>query len=189
MLYAAKVPDAVIMLMCRWMCEASLHIYRRLGTAEHESNFRRAMTANVDAIQSANVSTVVGDQNFAQLLNDLNNTHDRASFVDSYAAALRGDAAAAAPAAAAAAAAAPIAAPRPPPSAPHASPALVHRNPAPIDPANAIGRTVCVAARRWPQYRCDENSGAGWQAIIIQCTRCTALVSFTHARTGRAANN
>ena len=146
MLYAAKVPDAVIMLMCRWMCEASLHIYRRIGTAEHESNFRRAMTANVDAIQSANVPTVVGDQNFAQLLNDLNNKQDRASFVDSYAAALRGDAAAAAPAAAPAARAAPAAARQPPPSAPRASPAPILRNPAPIDPANAVGRTVCVAA-------------------------------------------
>ena len=35
-LHAANVPDSMIMLICRWMCPESLHVYRRMGTREHE---------------------------------------------------------------------------------------------------------------------------------------------------------
>ena len=35
-LHAANVSDATIMLICRWMCPESLHVYRRMGTREHE---------------------------------------------------------------------------------------------------------------------------------------------------------
>ena len=31
-LHAAGVPDEMIMLICRWMCPESLHVYRRMGT-------------------------------------------------------------------------------------------------------------------------------------------------------------
>eukprot|EP00966_Prymnesium_polylepis_P042482 986981-Prymnesium_polylepis.1 len=78
-LHAAGVPDAVIMLMCRWMSEKSLLVYRRIGSAEHESNFRRATSANVDAIQSANVVSVVGDQGYAAFLADINQSRGRAA--------------------------------------------------------------------------------------------------------------
>ena len=54
-LHAAGVPDAVIMLMCRWMCEASLHVYRRSGAVAHEANFWAATRADVSNIQAANV--------------------------------------------------------------------------------------------------------------------------------------
>ena len=35
-LHAANVPDSMIMLICRWMSPESLHVYRRMGTREHE---------------------------------------------------------------------------------------------------------------------------------------------------------
>ena len=70
-LHAANVPDAMIMLICRWMCPESLHVYRRMGTREHERLINEASTMNIDAIQSANVVRVVGDQGYAALFADL----------------------------------------------------------------------------------------------------------------------
>ena len=35
-LHAAGVDDAMIQLICRWMCPESLHVYRRMGVTEHE---------------------------------------------------------------------------------------------------------------------------------------------------------
>ncbi|EOD33512.1 hypothetical protein EMIHUDRAFT_229660 [Emiliania huxleyi CCMP1516] len=66
-LHAAGVPDAVIMLMCRWMCEASLHVYRRSGAVAHEANFWAATRADVSNIQAANVPNVVMDQGMADV--------------------------------------------------------------------------------------------------------------------------
>ena len=45
-LHAAGVSDAQIMLMCRWMSVDSLHVYRRLGAAEHAALFKRATQHN-----------------------------------------------------------------------------------------------------------------------------------------------
>ena len=70
-LHAANVPDAMIMLICRWMCPESLHVYRRMGTRENERLINEASAMNVDAIQSANVVRVVGDQGYAALFSDL----------------------------------------------------------------------------------------------------------------------
>ena len=53
------------MLICRYMCPESLHVYRRMGSREHERLINQASTMNVDAIQSANVVRVVGDQGYA----------------------------------------------------------------------------------------------------------------------------
>jgi len=217
MLYAAKVPDAVIMLMCRWMCEDSLRVYRRLGSAEHEQHFRRAMTANVDVIQSANVPSVVGDQNFAVLLRDLNHQGGRASFTEAYAAALNDSAAPPATPSArnraesvgtarSPAASSRRAPPRPaptPPATPQPRSAqrlfsdapsaafTVPRDPSPIVPEDAVGRSVIVLASRYPRERCTENDGEGWLAVIEDCSKYTALVSFTLARTahGRRYRN
>ena len=61
----------MIMLICRWMCPESLHVYRRMGTREHERLINEASSMNVDAIQSANVVRVVGDQGYAALFADL----------------------------------------------------------------------------------------------------------------------
>ena len=43
-LHAAGCPDAMIQLICRWMCPESLHIYRRMGTQEHADYVERAST-------------------------------------------------------------------------------------------------------------------------------------------------
>ena len=182
MLYAAGVPDAVIMLMCRWMCEASLHVYRRLGNAQNESNFRKATTANVDSIQAANVPTVVNDQRYAALLSDLNNQRDRNAAIDAFAAAMRGDQplpdVARAPAPPQPAGAPPPPPVRHPPPRPPPAPDL-----RPLNADNASGRRVLVPATRWPQYRCSEHGGHGWEATILNNTRSTAVVRFAFART------
>ena len=70
-LHAAGVEDAMIQLICRWMCPESLHVYRRMGTREHERLINRASSMNVDAIQSGNVVRVMGDEHYAALLSDL----------------------------------------------------------------------------------------------------------------------
>ena len=69
-LHAAGVPDAMIQLICRWMCPESLHVYRRMGVAENEINVRRASTCHVDCTQSVNVPIVVGDQHMAALASE-----------------------------------------------------------------------------------------------------------------------
>ena len=58
-LHAAGVEDAMIQLICRWMCLESLHVYRRMGTREHERLINLASSMNVDAIQSGNVVRVI----------------------------------------------------------------------------------------------------------------------------------
>jgi hypothetical protein len=198
MLHAANVPDAVIMLMCRWMCEQSLHVYRRLGASEHERNFQRGTRAAVDSIQTANVVSVVGDQGYAHLLNHLNGNRDRAAAIQDFATALNGQQAAPAapaPAAAGRAAARPAAAsparaaalaPPQPPQAPPPPP-----DPRPLAPDNAVGRRVLVSRARWPQYACHEHGGAGWEATVSSATRTTAVVRFSFATTadGRPYQN
>jgi len=70
-LHAAKVDDGMIQLICRWMCPKSLHVYRRMGTNEHERLTRSAMTANVELIQSTNIPKIDADQMYAQVNQDL----------------------------------------------------------------------------------------------------------------------
>ena len=198
MLHAANVPDAVIMLMCRWMCEKSLHVYRRLGASEHERNFQRGTRAAVDSIQTANVVSVVGDQGYAHLLNHLNGNRDRAAAIQDFATALSGQQAAPAapaPAATGRAAARPAAAP-PARAAAHAPPQPPQAPPPPPDlrplaPDNAVGRRVLVSRARWPQYACREHGGTGWEATVSSATRTTAVVRFSFATTadGRLYQN
>ena len=45
----------------------SLHVYRRMGTAEHTAWIQKAAKADVDAIQSGNVPKIVADQDYAEL--------------------------------------------------------------------------------------------------------------------------
>jgi hypothetical protein len=66
-LHAAGVPDDMIQLICRWMCPASLFVYRRKGTTEHEDMIGKASTACVDSIQSSSVVRISGDEGFAAL--------------------------------------------------------------------------------------------------------------------------
>ena len=34
--------------------------------------------------------------------------------------------------------------------------------------ANAEGRGVLVPRRVWPEYECNENGGAGWDAVVVR---------------------
>ena len=130
------------------------------------------MTANVDAIQAPNVPTVCGDQNFRELLDDINNTGGRTAFTDAFASA--------------SASSGRVMTAPPLPIVPRPSSPLAQRRASdlrPLDQTNAVGRTVMVAAARWPQYNCAELGGAGWEATVLQCSRVTALVRFTKAHT------
>lgn len=69
-LHAAGVEDAIIQLVCRWMCPASLQIYRRIGTREHENLVRRAAMADVDTMQSKNVPRVAEDLGYATIVDE-----------------------------------------------------------------------------------------------------------------------
>ena len=53
------------------MCAASLHLYRRMGTREHEKHINAASGMNVSAIQSTNVVKVDGHTEYAALFADL----------------------------------------------------------------------------------------------------------------------
>lgn len=70
-LHAAKVDDGMVQLICRWMCPESLHVYRRMGTSEHERLVRKAMSARVDLIQAPNVPKVMGDEGYAALVEEI----------------------------------------------------------------------------------------------------------------------
>ena len=181
-LHAAGVPDAVIMLMCRWMSERSLTVYRRLGSTENERHFFRATQATVDAIQAPNVVTVVGDQGYAELLSDINRHRGRDDTQHAFAAA-RQEAHTAAPRASNTSATSP-----PPPSTPATMP---EANTRPLTSLTALGRRVRVARSLWPRDPCTEHGGSGWEAVVTQATQSTAVVRFSFARTrdGRPYQN
>lgn len=172
-LHAAGVSAAVIMLMCRWMNEKSLHVYRRIGSTEQERHFRHATAANVDAIQAANVVTVVGDQGYASFLADLNNTRGGAEARRAFDAARDRDHVAT-PRASSMHVAARSNAPLANQPMPNLQPLTQH---------NAVGRRVLVARSLWPKDACDEHNGMGWEASVLRTSAITAVVRFSFART------
>lgn len=192
-LHAANVPDAMIMLICRWMCPESLHVYRRMGTREHERLINEASAMNVDAIQSANVVRVVGDQGYAALFADLQlnqSTHSR-DFDRTTNTALDARTRQLTPAQ-------PTSPTAPPPlrQPPRAQPqqptyvgppARLQQLPNTVRPGDA----VVVPATLWPAYSCKELGGAGWTATIRRLHKSTAHVSFDVAQTrdGRPYEN
>ena len=192
-LHAANVPDAMIMLICRWMCPESLHVYRRMGTREHERLINEASAMNVDAIQSANVVRVVGDQGYAALFADLQlnqSTHSR-DFDRTTNTALDARTRQLTPAE-------PTSPTAPPPlrqpsrAQPQqptyvGPPARLQQLPGTVRPGDA----VVVPANLWPAESCKELGGAGWTATIRRLHKSTARVSFDVARTrdGRSYEN
>ena len=66
-LAAANVDDAMIMLICRWVCNASLAVYRRLANFNNSSMLARASRADVSAVQSANLPRLNNDAGFAAI--------------------------------------------------------------------------------------------------------------------------
>ena len=151
-LHAAGVSDAVIQLICRWMCPESLLVYRRMGTVENERNIAAAQRVPVDSLQSANAPRVAADEGYADLLRDINGTRTaRALNVDFDHAR------------------------SPQPRRPEPAPAAEQHQP-------AQGRRVLVPADLWPDFPCHEHNGRGWEARVRSETGLTALVRFTHER-------
>jgi hypothetical protein len=168
-LHASGCPDAVIQLICRWMCPESLHVYRRIGGSEHVFHVQRAASANVDLIQSKNVVRVSGDQNFASLSQHWAHPVKEKEMEKDFQIATN------------------------PPAAPQTlAPKDDHpKDDRPITKLNAVGRRVLVPAEIWPGYKCREHGGEGWEASIISATALSAVVHFTHhhAAGGRAYQN
>ena len=184
-LHAAGVEDSMIMLICRWMCPESLHVYRRMGTAEHERLIAQASTVRVDSIQSGNVATVSGCERYAEVMQHVSVSPRETQ--RAYAAAASGaddDASAEGP---------PQQMPQlplqlSPPRRAHAAPPLETRTPprlgtTPLTEKPRAGDPVLVPSNLWPQYRCKENEGHGWSATVKSVTTVTALVRFTTATT------
>ena len=165
-LFAAGCPDAVIMLICRWICPDSLHTYRRIGTSNHAEWFQKAAVANVDSINADNVPRVNNDESFAEIFRDCLNP--RQAFAQDWTSALG------------AAGAAQTAPPAPTHAPAAAAPAA---NTAPLTSSNAVGRRVLVPAELYPQYDCGEQGGVGWEALVVRSTATTAVVHYVSART------
>ena len=185
-LHAANVDDARIMLICRWMCPESLHVYRRMGTAEHETLIQQAARSNIDAIQTPNIVRVVGDQGYADLAHQFATVGHMAR--DAYNAALQGmdaeaPAAPPAPRAAPARDAAPNATAPPPAPAPAPPPPQL----LPVNARPVRGDELVVPATIWPQYRCRELGGAGWLVRVVSVSSANVVVRFLHATTRAGA--
>ena len=179
-LHAAGVEDTMIMLICRWMCPESLHVYRRMGTAEHERLIALASTVRVDTIQSGNVATVSGCQRYAEVMQHISaNPRD---LQRAYAAAASG----ASDEDAQQAPQAPLQLSPPwrannhPPPAASGPPRL---GSTPLTSKPSVGARLLVPSNLWPQYRCNENEGHGWSATVRSVTAVTAVVRFTTATT------
>ena len=167
-LFAAKCPDATNQLICRWMCPESLHVYRRMGTAEHAQWIARAAAADVDVLQSGHAPRISGDDAYASVFRMANgrNRDQRAMMADWAEASAgqaedgRGAAMTGGPRVATRAHAAAAAAP-----------AI-----APLTKDNAVGRRVLIPAEVHPTYACTEQNGAGWEALVMSATSVTAVV-------------
>ncbi|KAL3919777.1 MAG: hypothetical protein SGPRY_005507 [Prymnesium sp.] len=77
-LHAAGISDSMIQLIiCRWMCPESLHVYRRVGTQEHEASTRRAAAAKIDVIQAGNAPRVSADEGYSLVASSLQSGSSR----------------------------------------------------------------------------------------------------------------
>ena len=158
-LHAAGCPDAMIQLICHWMCPESLHIYWRMGTQEHADYVERASRASLQVIQATNVPRVSNDQGYAALLHDLTGPGSAAAqgnFDGVGNAPLRRRTAGPSPLQprthAPSQITPPAASPPPPPT---------QRPPSPLTADVAVGRTVLVPRSVYPTYECTEHGGRG----------------------------
>ena len=176
-----------------------------MGTKENEAYVRKAMQANVNVIQSKNIPRVMGDADYALLVEECTNG-------------LRGDEAEREYERARQAAMHPFAAEKSRPARatyprvvePSSLPQTPQRQVTPAAPPHLdggqdtqrpaagqttltlapenspipIGARVLVPRSLWPNtYTCNEWGGAGWEGKVISKTASTAMGSFTHART------
>jgi hypothetical protein len=181
-LHAAGVPGDQIMLVCRWMCAASLMVYRRRGTDEHEALTRKAMSARVDTIQSGNVVSVVGDQRYAELVEAHAGPRGRDAQRD-YDEALKEAMSTATDARHLPKEKTPGR--RPPPKTPPAGAATTPAPPAVLTAADTLapGDAIVVRREAWPKHSCHELGGSGWTATVTSLSKVTALVRFSQCTT------
>jgi hypothetical protein len=177
----------MIQLICRWMCPESLHVYRRMGVAEHERHIKRASLCNVDLIQTVNVPKVFADQGLAQLVNEYagpRSADSQRAYEEALRAALdpfdkdQGQESRAP-------------APQPkrragrPQPTPNTEPCQ-HDSDRPggaLEGRPPAGAEVAIPSSLWPDHPCTEMGGLAWHAQIISTTSSTALVKFTKAQT------
>ena len=175
------------------MCPESLHVYRRMGVAEHERLIKQASVTSVDLIQTTNAPKVFLDQGFAEMVDEVAGPRSQASqraYEEAMRAALdpfhrekaneqagpsrgTGTPAQATPAKpkTAKAAAAPMAA-----QAEDARPGQGVKSRLPE------GTRVAVPRALWPDDECNEMGGEAWHATVISSTGLTAVVEFAKAR-------
>jgi len=200
-LHAAGVDDGMVQLICRWMCAASLHTYRRMGVSEHERLIRLASGVDVNLIQSVNVPIVVNDQQFAAIANG---NFDPAGATDAlpdgstpvadidtdtlapFRTAIAQQEKAIADCNA-----------TPPPARPAPAPKRRKRNAdAPtvqplytmgdvLEHRPAVGDFLVVPREVWQTYPCNELESAGWLVRVLSASSITALVGFVNATTKR----
>ena len=170
-LHAAGVDDAMIQLICRWMCPESLHRYRVVGLREHEMLTKRALNSSVASIQANNIPRISNNQGYASLLAEL---------VQSNSPAARNlekqfDAAALSPAAPSPPG--DTSAPPPPPRA--EVPSQTRRRASTL----GAGDKVIVLPAAFPQETCAEMQHGGWRATVVRSRKRSCVVSFDNART------
>jgi hypothetical protein len=172
----------MIQLICRWMCPESLHVYRRMGVAEHEALIRRASGCHVDCTQSVNVPTVVGDQHMAALTAEFNQLKAAAE-IQAYEHAIRAATDPFSPqeprrrdhhAALTATRVTLPDAPEPP-----AEPLVTLE---PIGETPTPGAELAVCRTMWPNYPCDELGGQGWRVLVLSANPAVSTIRFTRAR-------
>ena len=67
----------MIQLICRWMCPESLHVYRRMGTREHERHITVASGMNVDVMQATNYPRISNDEGYGNIVAGLQGPRGR----------------------------------------------------------------------------------------------------------------
>ncbi|KAL1495235.1 hypothetical protein AB1Y20_017098 [Prymnesium parvum] len=171
-LHAAGVSDALIQLICRWMCPESLHVYRRIGTREHEGSIRKASSVDVDVLQSVNAPKVSADAGFGELVSHLQGPRGAIALKEFEQARATADTSDSQRAISARAGA--------------TSPARTRTAAPPAWPPARVplsgGAQAFIAREHWPRDACTEHGGAGWTVTVCSCTKHTALVAFSHAR-------
>lgn len=174
-LFAAKCPDAINQLICRWMCPESLYVYRRLGTLQNADWVECAANARVDSIQSGNAPKVSNDESYSELFRDTCRTRGSPLMQDWLATQtdvtrhVRPDA----PPSAATPSSSALTQPQPP----------LDTSAVPLTATNVVGRRVLVPAAVYPQEACAEIGGTGWECLVVGASRVSAVVRFLNART------
>ena len=188
-LHAAGVDDAMIQLICRWMCPESLHVYRRMGISENERLTKSAMHANVSTIQTSNIPKIDSDQGYAHVHESLGSScPEWSTAAASTITPFRTDLASRPTPLAADATAAAAPKSRPTPRAANTTMAAALET---LDGPPSRGQTVAVPSSVWPTYSCRELDGRGWEAIVLSVSSTTALIRFANATTrdGRPYEN